>query len=260
MASTNEASHEATAAAAVDLIHTIINNDGMETISESMVQLHPHTKENQLIATLRDLSAEDHSTLFVRISEFIRSRQQLLRFDDDDDEEEAERTISDCDYESAVNELLAVADMVSQYLPLRDIRPESLLETVSLLHECLIPLDDEILGVAKLKQVIARICEAWWTQEEAGAENAITQLIPYLLLVALASTSKDIDIRRLYNIRKALLLLDFQDESIESIQNMLLRCVANPSFLKVDEGRRFIAFLYSIDEGTWASCVMRSYL
>src|SRR3546814_1601368 len=48
------------------------------------------------------------------------------------------------------------------------------------------------------------------------------------------------------SVRKALLLLDFNDESIESIRDLLLRTVVHPAFLKCVEGTRFLGFLFTI--------------
>lgn len=83
-------------------------------------------------------------------------------------------------------------------------------------------------------------------KEREGAELLIPQLLPFLLLAALEPTARDADVKRLHAVRKALLLLDFNDESIESIRELLLRTVVQPAFLKCAEGTRFLGFLFSI--------------
>ena len=77
----------------------------------------------------------------------------------------------------------------------------------------------------------------------------MTQLIPYLLIAALSPAAHDADVKRLFNIRTSLLLLDFDDETIESIRSLILRCFIHPAFLRVSEGRKFLSFLFSIHEG-----------
>ena len=114
----------------------------------------------------------------------------------------------------------------------------------------MIPLDEEIPGANQLKSSIARLCEKWWINQSEGAENIIVQLVPYLLITALSPTSRDIDAKRLYNVRGALLLFDFDDESIESIRSLILRCYIHPTFLKVADGRRFLSFVFTIHTGT----------
>lgn len=125
----------------------------------------------------------------------------------------------------------------------------SMIEIVEPLHAILIPLEDSLPGASSLKALIARICEKWWTNESADSENLVTQLIPYLLITALSPSAHDADVKRLYTIRTALLLLDFEDETIESIRSLILRCFIHPAFLRVPDGRRFLSFLFSIHEG-----------
>jgi hypothetical protein len=66
--------------------------------------------------------------------------------------------------------------------------------------------------------VIAKVCETWWIDERPGAELLVAQLLPYLLVHALSDEGKAIDAKRLYKVRGALLLFDFEDESIESLK------------------------------------------
>ena len=43
------------------------------------------------------------------------------------------------------------------------------------------------------------------------------------------------DIKRVYNFRKALLLLDFEDESADSLKCLLVTCFIHPAYLKFEE-------------------------
>ena len=75
----------------------------------------------------------------------------------------------------------------------------------------------------------------------------MTQLIPFLLLNVLDSCdTRDADVKRLYAIKDAFALLDYEDESIQTIQGLLLRCFTDPSFLKIPEGRRFLSFTFTL--------------
>jgi hypothetical protein len=125
----------------------------------------------------------------------------------------------------------------------------SMLGAVEVLHDLLIPLDDAVPGALSLKVTIARICEKWWISESDGAENLVTQLLPYLLIAGLSPTAHDSDVKRLYTIRTTLQLLDFDDDSIESIRSLLLRCFISPAFLRVPDGKRFLSYLFSVHEG-----------
>ena len=54
------------------------------------------------------------------------------------------------------------------------------------------------------------------------------------------------DIKRCHALRPALQLLDFDDASIEGVQGLLLRAAMLPAFLRLTEGRRFVAYLFTL--------------
>ena len=54
------------------------------------------------------------------------------------------------------------------------------------------------------------------------------------------------DVKRCHALRPALQLLDFDDASIEGVQGLLLRAAMLPAFLRLAEGRRFVAYLFTL--------------
>ena len=46
--------------------------------------------------------------------------------------------------------------------------------------------------------------------------------------------------------REALALLDFEDASIADVRDLLVRAMFAPAFLRCNEGRRFLSFLFSL--------------
>ncbi len=58
---------------------------------------------------------------------------------------------------------------------------------------------------------------------------------------------KAADVKRCHAIRKGLELLDFQDKSIGDLKRLLLRAAFSPSFLRSKEGRRYLAFLFTLE-------------
>lgn len=54
------------------------------------------------------------------------------------------------------------------------------------------------------------------------------------------------DVKRCHALRPALQLLDFDDASIEGVQGLLLRAAMLPAFLRLAEGRRFVAYLFNL--------------
>lgn len=54
------------------------------------------------------------------------------------------------------------------------------------------------------------------------------------------------DVKRCFTMRDALILLDFDDASIGDLKRLLLRAAFSPAFLRASEGRRFLAFLFTL--------------
>lgn len=74
----------------------------------------------------------------------------------------------------------------------------------------------------------------------------MVQTVPFLLVRAL-QTGRAADVKRVFSMRQGLALLDYQDPSSDDIKRLMLRTMFCPSFLRVSEGRRFLAFLFTLD-------------
>lgn len=136
-------------------------------------------------------------------------------------------------FEKCVSQLRPIAALIMHFISTFQFRPEALLDSIQGLHDVLVPLEETIAGARELKVVISKICEHCWTEDEEGAEAFIPQLIPHLLLTALEADSPDVNVKRLYTIRDAFCLLDYEDPSIQTIQGLLLRCFVDTKFLRV---------------------------
>lgn len=122
---------------------------------------------------------------------------------------------------------------------------------INRLHDVLLRL-----GIEKdapiLQDKIAQVCETLWERQTPGAEYLITQLIPHLLVGSLSSqeqprSSTQCFIKRLYDVRNAMHLLEFQDESICFLKELLLRTFLEPLFLNSAIGVKFLTFTFSLD-------------
>jgi hypothetical protein len=112
--------------------------------------------------------------------------------------------------------------------------PPSLLATASHLHSALFHLSG--LEGAALQSSIAKLCEAWWCGERPGAEHLVACLLPYLLARSLDEGGREADIKRLWAVRGALLLLDWADPDCDSLRDWLCRACMSPLYLKSDTG------------------------
>ena len=64
--------------------------------------------------------------------------------------------------------------------------------------------------------------------------------------------------KRCYAMRKALALLDFGSESIADVKRLLLRAAFLPAFLRIGEGRKFLAYLFTLEaRSSFASAPMQ---
>ncbi|KAL1073484.1 hypothetical protein V6Z11_D11G224400 [Gossypium hirsutum] len=76
-------------------------------------------------------------------------------------------------------------------------------------------------------------------------ETLISQTLPFLLSKSL-TLKKKVDVHKVYSLREAFNSFDFEDESIEDLKLLLIRCVIEPLYLKSDEGKRFVAFTFGL--------------
>jgi len=219
--------------------------DGFAMLDDLLIKHASRTDDLDLKEVSDFLTASEHETVWSAVLAFTNSLVQNLHLDEEEGIDEEDEIVEGS--EECVQSLRRVSGLVSIYLETQ-YRPASLFVTLQQLHDTLIPLNDNIPGATAFKSSVARSCESWWAKNEPGGENLCTQLIPFLLLSALGPSTIDADVKRCWSIRGALLLLDFEDPSIESIRGLLLRCVIHPTFLKVPEGRRFLSSLFSLSE------------
>nr|XP_011466696.1 PREDICTED: uncharacterized protein LOC101294960 isoform X2 [Fragaria vesca subsp. vesca] len=136
--------------------------------------------------------------------------------------------------------LACIAQLCAAH-PAKAFSPEDLLPGVQALHDNLIVLESD----STLVSLIANLCEHWWKEECPGRESLISQSLPFLVSRSL-TLNKKADVLRAYALREAFTCFDFEDESIEDLKLLLIRCVISPLFLKTEEGRKFLAFLFGL--------------
>ncbi|KAL5556803.1 hypothetical protein UlMin_039039 [Ulmus minor] len=126
--------------------------------------------------------------------------------------------------------------------PKKAFSPVDLLPGAQELHVNLIVLEAD--GV--LASEISNLCEEWWKGDLEGRESLISQFLPFLLSRSLTLKKKQ-DVHRVCALREAFAMFDFEDESIEDLKLLLIRCVIAPVYMKTDEGRRFVAYTFGLN-------------
>ncbi|CAB3996367.1 Condensin-2 complex subunit G2, partial [Paramuricea clavata] len=117
-----------------------------------------------------------------------------------------------------------------------------LIQVAVMLHGIMLTLPE---SCGKLQFSIAHLCETWFLAGLDGKDELVTSMLPYFIIKALAQ-GLVVDVKRLWSVRQTLLLMDFEDESCCSLKASLLQCLIHPVFLKVEEGRKFLSYLFGM--------------
>ncbi|XP_052195957.1 uncharacterized protein LOC127803610 [Diospyros lotus] len=125
--------------------------------------------------------------------------------------------------------------------PKKAFRPWDLLPAVQELHNNLVVFESDSVLLSE----IASLCEEWWKEGLPGRESLIQQSLPFLVSRSL-TLKKKVDVHRVYTLREAFTLFDFEDDSIEDLKLLLIRCLIAPLYLKTEDGRKFIAFMFGL--------------
>ena len=125
----------------------------------------------------------------------------------------------------------------------RDDIPE-MLDVAAALHDIIFDLTDQ--RASELQSAIVDLCEAWWLSERAGRDDLVPQTVSYMLVRALHEQATSADIKRLYAFRTSLTVLDYADESVGPLRRLLLHCAIRPLVLRTSEGRKLVAYFFSL--------------
>ncbi|KAM8823717.1 condensin-2 complex subunit G2 [Spinachia spinachia] len=117
-----------------------------------------------------------------------------------------------------------------------------LLEIAHRLHMVLASLP---FSEAPLQRHIHMLCEAWWKKglkekEKFGRTAFLISLQKSFTLKKLA-----LEIQRVWSLHRVLLSFDYTSEENQQIIDLLLQCFHRPTYLRNDDGKRFLVFLFS---------------
>lgn len=223
------------------VLKTLINSI---TSSSNLVTSLPHSLCNSIsnaIETLQNDSIPGHakSPPTKRCRRYSRTAKSSTSIDNANENYAAER-------KQKVLEDLQIFSHVA-YLctthPRKVFSSSDLLPAVQLLHNNLILFESDSV----LSFEIASLCESWWKNDLGGKEMLISQFLPFLVSRSL-TLKKKVDVHRVYSFHDAFALFDFDDNSIEDLKLLLIRCVISPLYLKTEDGRKFLAFLFGLSK------------
>lgn len=119
------------------------------------------------------------------------------------------------------------------------VAPVSLFTVVCTLHGEIFASNDR----PKVQEELSELCEMWFIQNRSSRDAVAPQMISFLLAKALATDSKQLDLKRLFLVREALTYLDLEDESTLQLRILVQRTFLHTQFLALggdNFGRRFL--------------------
>lgn len=121
-------------------------------------------------------------------------------------------------------------------------------EVAESLHNILFQLNSCGPDAVAVQSTIVALCEDWWQANGAQREMLVAQTLPLLVIAALGTgSSSKSDVKRLFQMRQALEIIDFADSSSDSLRSLLLRVASSPLCLRLPEGKRLLASIFHVD-------------
>ncbi|NXG41011.1 CNDG2 protein, partial [Psilopogon haemacephalus] len=136
-----------------------------------------------------------------------------------------------------------VTAVVTASIPAMDetVDYKALLECVFILNGVLLALPE---SQKILRDAIQRVCEMWWEKGLEGKEQLGKTLCIILLRKSLNKVATGADIVRVWNLHQTLLCFDYDSEDSNEVKDLLLQCFMSVKYIKKEEGRRFLSFLF----------------
>ncbi|XP_064397126.1 condensin-2 complex subunit G2-like isoform X2 [Halichondria panicea] len=123
------------------------------------------------------------------------------------------------------------------------VTPTPLRDTLQILHDILLgPLE----AIPELQNGASQLCEGWWCTEREEREGLVPHTLLYIVARSLTDGALAADVKRVWSMRQAFLLLDFEDGSAEPFKAMLLSATLQPLYINTEEGRKFLSFLFGM--------------
>ncbi|XP_060950059.1 condensin-2 complex subunit G2 [Limanda limanda] len=119
---------------------------------------------------------------------------------------------------------------------------QALLKVAHKLHTVLasLPVSD-----APLQLHIHTLCVAWWKKGMKEREQFGRTAFLISLQKSLIVKKPGVEIQRLWSLHDVLLRLDYTSEDNKQIVDLLLQCFQHPVYVRNDDGKRLLVFLFS---------------
>ncbi|XP_041669666.1 condensin-2 complex subunit G2 isoform X1 [Cheilinus undulatus] len=207
------------------------------------IQLHKDKAEPfDVEEVLQEITRDQRQTLWAKLASLLQDVLQELP--------EEERREEGMELESAADpkHVMAVVDGVT-LVALASLKVlqegdsyTSLLETTHRLHAVLESLP---VSEAPLQLQILTLCEAWWKNGLKEKEKFGQTALLLSLQRSFTGKKPGVEIQRIWRLHDVLSSLDFTSEDNKKATDLLLQCFQLPTFIKHEDGKRFLVALFS---------------
>ncbi|XP_069504081.1 condensin-2 complex subunit G2 [Ambystoma mexicanum] len=168
------------------------------------------------------------------------------RIDEDSDDDMEMESCTDVKQTMAVFHGAATVVTLSVAVVDEDVSYAALMECALILHGIMqvLPKSESALELA-----IQHMCESWWEKELEGKEEMGKTAFIMLLKKSLTGNSTGSDVARLWHLHQALFTFDYNSRESNEVKDLLQRCFMSINYVKKEEGRRFLIFLFSWNVG-----------
>ncbi|XP_070709148.1 condensin-2 complex subunit G2 [Pempheris klunzingeri] len=214
------------------------------------IQLHKDKAEPfDVEEVLQEMPRGQRQNLWGKLASLLQDVLQELPPEQREESREKERE-EGMDMESAADpkHVMAVVDGVTlvAVVSLKVLQDgdtySALLEIAHRLHDVLVSLP---VSEAPLQLHIHTLCEAWWKKglkerEKFGRTAFLISLQKSFILKKPGG-----EIQRVWSLHDVLLSLEYSSEDNKQIIDLLLQCFHRPTYIRNDDGKRFLVFLFS---------------
>ncbi|XP_074478692.1 condensin-2 complex subunit G2 isoform X2 [Sebastes fasciatus] len=210
------------------------------------IQLHKDKAEPfDVEEVVQEMPRDQRQTLWGKLSSLLQDVLQELppeRWEEGTEEGMEVESAADPKHVMAVVDGVTLVAAVSLKVLEDGDTYSALLEVAHRLHDVLVSLP---VSEVPLHHHIHTLCEAWWKKglkekEQFGRTAFLISLQKSLIL-----KKPGVEIQRVWSLHDVLLSLDYTSEDSKQIIDLLLQCFLFPNYIRSDDGKRFLVFLFS---------------
>ncbi|XP_059182454.1 condensin-2 complex subunit G2 isoform X2 [Centropristis striata] len=210
------------------------------------IQLHKDkTEPFDVEEVVQEMARDQRRTLWGKLSSLLQDVLQECppeRWEEAREEGMEVESAADPKHVMAVVEGVTLVATVSVKVLQDDDNYSSLLEIAHKIHDVLVLLP---VSEAPLHRHIHMLCEAWWKKGLKKKEQFGRTAFFISLQKSFILKKPGTEIQRVWSLHDVLLNLDYTSEDNKQIIDLLLQCFYRPTYIRNDDGKRFLVFLFS---------------